>query len=420
MSILTENYGISEKLEALSEKLEAECAPQFEKIEKIQEYNQLWVLDCFRKEKITPAHFAPSYGYGYDDIGRDKLATLFARIFKAESAIVRPQIASGTHALALALMGITKKGTRILSASGAPYDTLEGIIGHKSFVEGSLCDMGATYGELPLKNGHIDLEKLPECAKNADLIMLQRSRGYTDRPSLTVDDIEQASKLIRAVNENAVIFVDNCYGEFVETREPIEAGADIIVGSLIKNAGGGIAPTGAYIAGRADLIERISYRMTAPGIGCEVGSYAASYMPFYQGIFLAPQTVAQALKGAVFSARVLEYFGYRASPAWNEKRGCIIQSVCMNEKDKLCEICRQIQAVSPVEAFVVPEPWAMPGYSDEVIMAAGTFVQGASIELSGDAPIREPFMFYMQGGIVYQQVKAAILCAIQNMNGDKL
>jgi cystathionine beta-lyase family protein involved in aluminum resistance len=418
MNILTKHYGVNEALVKKAEAVEEALAQEFKKIEKIQELNQLWVLDCFREERIQPSHFAPSYGYGYDDTGREKLRTLFARIFKAEDAIVRPQIASGTHALALALQGIVKKGTRILSASGAPYDTLEGIIGHKEYVEGSLCDMGASYKELPLKNKRLDLEGLKEEAKNADLIMLQRSRGYQDRPSLLISEIEEASKIIRSANKDAVIFVDNCYGEFVEEKEPIEAGADIMVGSLIKNAGGGIAPTGAYIAGKRALIERIAYRMTAPGIGDEVGSYAGGYLPFFQGIFLAPQTVAQALKGAVFTAKMLEEFGYTPSPKWDERRGCIIQSVCLNNKENLIKFCRQIQAVSPVEAFVTPEPWAMPGYTDEVIMAAGTFIQGASIELSGDAPIREPYMFYMQGGIVYHQVKAAILCALQNMNGE--
>lgn len=417
MNILTSNYGIPENLVKKAEEIEARCADQFKKIEKIQERNQLWVLDCFREERIQPSHFAPTFGYGYDDVGRDKLATLFARIFKAEAALVRPQIASGTHALALALQGLVRKGTRILSASGAPYDTLEGIIGHKENIEGSLIDMGATYRELPLKDKKLDFEKLEIEAKNADLIMLQRSRGYQDRPSLVMAEIKKACDIIKKANKDAVIFVDNCYGEFVEETEPIEAGADVMVGSLIKNAGGGIAPTGAYIAGKSELIERISYRMTAPGIGGEVGSYAASYLPFYQGIFLAPQTVAQALKGAVFASCVLEEFGYRPSPLWNEDRGCIIQSVCLNTEENLVEFCRQIQAVSPVEAFVVPEAWAMPGYTDKVIMAAGTFVQGASIELSGDAPIREPYMFYMQGGIVYHQVKAAILSAVKNMNG---
>ncbi len=419
MNILTKHYGVNEALVKKAEAVEETLAQEFKKIEKIQELNQLWVLDCFREERIQPSHFAASYGYGYDDTGREKLRTLFARIFKAEDAIVRPQIASGTHALALALQGIVKKGTRILSASGAPYDTLEGIIGHKEYVEGSLCDMGASYKELPLKNKRLDLEGLKEEAKNADLIMLQRSRGYQDRPSLLISEIEEASKIIRSANKDAVIFVDNCYGEFVEEKEPIEAGADIMVGSLIKNAGGGIAPTGAYIAGKRALIERIAYRMTAPGIGDEVGSYAGGYLPFFQGIFLAPQTVAQALKGAVFTAKMLEEFGYTPSPKWDERRGCIIQSVCLNNKENLIKFCRQIQAVSPVEAFVTPEPWAMPGYTDEVIMAAGTFIQGASIELSGDAPIREPYMFYMQGGIVYHQVKAAILCALQNMNGEE-
>lgn len=414
-----QRYGVDDELLRIARETENECAKEFENIEKIQEENELWVLDCFREERIAPAHFAPTFGYGYDDIGRDKLASLFARVFRAEKAIVRPQIASGTHALALALQGITTKGTRILSASGSPYDTLESVIGHKENTEGSLCDMGATYSELPLKDGKIDFDALTEAAKNADTVMLQRSRGYQDRPSLTLDDIEKAAKIIKAANPNAVVFVDNCYGEFVENREPVEAGADLIVGSLIKNPGGGIAPTGAYIAGRKDLIERIEYRMTAPGIGGEVGSYAASYLPFFQGLFLAPQTVAQALKGAVFASRMLDKSGFSASPAPGEKRGCIIQSIRLGDRDKLVKMCRCVQAVSPVEAFVVPEPWAMPGYQDEVIMAAGTFVQGASVELSCDAPIREPYVLYMQGGLVYAQVKAAVLSALAVMGGAK-
>lgn len=414
-----QRFGVGPELLKTAAQTEKECAEEFESIAKTQEENQLWMLECFREERIAPAHFAPTFGYGYDDVGRDKLASLFARVFKAEKAIVRPQIASGTHALALALQGITKKGTRILSASGSPYDTLESVIGHKAYVEGSLCNMGATYFELPLKNGYIDFAGLKDAAENADIIMLQRSRGYQDRPSLTLDDIEKAARIIRASNPEAVIFVDNCYGEFVENREPVEAGADLIVGSLIKNPGGGIAPTGAYIAGREDLVKRIEYRMTAPGIGGEVGSYAASYLPFFQGLFLAPQTVAQALKGAVFASRILDKFGFSASPAPGEKRGCIIQSIRLGDRDKLIKMCRCVQAVSPVEAFVVPEPWAMPGYQDEVIMAAGTFVQGASVELSCDAPVREPYVLYMQGGLVYQQVKAAVLSALAVMGGAK-
>lgn len=414
-----ENYGISKELVERAEKIERECAEEFKRTDRIQEENQLWVLDCFRQEKIVPAHFAPSFGYGYDDMGRDKLATLFARVFKAEKAIVRPQIASGTHALALALQGITKKGTRILSASGTPYDTLESIIGHKEHVEGSLCDMGASYTELPLKDGHIDFELLGEKAKDADIVMLQRSRGYQDRPSLLIEDIARASEIIRSSNPNAIIFTDNCYGEFTETKEPIEAGAHVAVGSLIKNAGGGIAPTGAYIVGRSDLIERIEYRMTAPGIGGEVGSYATSYLPFFQGLFLAPQTVAQSVKGAIFTSRMLTDYGYSASPAPGERRGCIIQSVRLGDREKLIKMCGKIQSCSPVDSFVTPEPWAMPGYSDEVIMAAGTFVQGASVELSADAPIREPYVLYMQGGLVYSQVKVAVLSALQSMGrGD--
>ena len=315
------------------------------------------------------------------------------------------------------MQGIYKKGFRFLSASGAPYDTLEDIIGHKKEVSGSLCDMGASYFELPLKDKHIDFDALPQAAKNADVVMLQRSRGYQDRPSLLLCEIEKACKIIKEANKNAIIFVDNCYGEFVEDREPLEAGADIIVGSLIKNAGGGIAPTGAYLAGRADLIEQISFKLTAPGIGAEVGSYAGGYLPFFQGIFLAPQATAEAIKGAIFTAKLLEDF--EPSPTFDEKRGCIIQSLHLKNKENIIAFCQCLQHCSPVDSFVTPLPWSMPGYSDEVIMAAGTFIQGASIELSGDAPIREPYVFYMQGGIVYSQVKAAAMYALYKIGGQK-
>ena len=416
--ILAEEYGVSAPLLKKAAEMEEKCAEVFKQIDKVKEYNQLRVLHAFLEERVSPSHFAPSYGYGYDEAGREKLEQLFARIFKAEVALVRPHIASGTHALAIALQGIVRKGDRVVSASGAPYDTLESIIGHKTPAEGSLCEKGAHYEELPLKaDGTMDFDALPAFARGAAVVMLQRSRGYQDRPSLTISDLRRAAQIIKKAEPSAIIFVDNCYGEFVEDCEPLEAGADIMVGSLIKNAGGGLAPTGAYIAGRADLIARVSYRLTAPGIGSEVGSYAAGYLPFYQGLFLAPQTVSEALKGAVFTSAMLEEYGYRPSPKWNEARGCIIQSVQLGSAEKVIELCRQIQKVSPVDSYVTPEPWAMPGYSDEVIMAAGTFIQGASIELSGDAPIREPYMFYMQGGIVYSQVKAAVLCALEKMNG---
>ena len=416
--ILAEEYGVSAPLLKKAAEMEEKCAEVFKQIDKVKEYNQLRVLHAFMEERVSPSHFAPSYGYGYDDAGREKLEQLFARIFKAEVALVRPHIASGTHALAIALQGIVRKGDRVVSASGAPYDTLESIIGHKTPAEGSLCEKGAHYEELPLKaDGTMDFDALPAFARGAAVVMLQRSRGYQDRPSLTISDLRRAAQIIKKAEPSAIIFVDNCYGEFVEDCEPLEAGADIMVGSLIKNAGGGLAPTGAYIAGRADLIARVSYRLTAPGIGSEVGSYAAGYLPFYQGLFLAPQTVSEALKGAVFTSAMLEEYGYRPSPKWNEARGCIIQSVQLGSAEKVIELCRQIQKVSPVDSYVTPEPWAMSGYSDEVIMAAGTFIQGASIELSGDAPIREPYMFYMQGGIVYSQVKAAVLCALEKMNG---
>lgn len=414
MNNIFDEFSISKKTQLRAQEAIASCKSAFEEIDRVREHNQLFVLDCFTKERIAPAHFNATYGYGYDDAGRDALARLFARVFKAQRAIVRPQIASGTHALALALTGIAKKGFRFLSASGAPYDTLDEIIGKgENPSPFSLCGLGCEYSELALKGGKIDFELLEKRAAEADVVMLQRSRGYADRPSLTVDVIEQACKTIKRANENAIIFVDNCYGEFVEEREPIEAGADLIVGSLIKNAGGGIAPTGAYIAGRADLIEQIEFRMTAPGIGGEVGSYAGGYLPFFEGLFLAPHVVGEALKGAVFTSSLLSDF--EPSPAFGDARGCIIQSLHLKNAENIIAFSQAIQHCSPVDSFVTPVPWAMPGYSDEVIMAAGTFVQGASIELSGDAPIREPFVFYMQGGLVFEQVKLAVMYALDRM-----
>lgn len=415
--ILKNEYGISEKLLKLSDKIEAECSARFKEVDEVAEFNQLKILRAFQRVKLSPAHFAPSYGYGYSDIGREKLEELYCAVFNCEAAIVRPAIASGTHALAIGLFGLLKQGDLLVSASGAPYDTLESAIGISGDEPGSLKELGVTYKQVDLTENGLNYEAIAElCQKERPaVVMLQKSRGYSSRNSLSVGEIEKAVKVIKRASSNTVVFIDNCYGEFVETVEPTEAGADIVVGSLIKNPGGGLAPTGGYIVGKKALIDRIANRLTSPGIGAEVGSYAASYLPFFQGLYLAPNAVGQALKGAIFAAALFENLGYKVSPGYMDRRSCIIQSVYMQNKEEVIKFCQAIQKCSPVESHVIPEPWAMPGYQDEVIMAAGTFIQGASIELSADAPIRPPYLVFLQGGLVYAQVKAAVLTAAQRL-----
>lgn len=413
--LMGESLGISEQLLDTARRAEEQCAGIYAEISRIKGYNQIKVLNAFRKLQIAPMHFAPTYGYGYSDAGREKLEALFAEIFGTQSALVRPQIASGTHALGLALYGMLRRGDKLISVSGSPYDTLEEIIGASVRSEGSLCDIGVEYSQIELLNGGLDFEAIRSAAaEKPRMMMLQRSRGYADRKSISVADMAKAFEIIKSVSPDTVIMTDNCYGEFVDTVEPTQIGADIAVGSLIKNIGGGIAPTGGYIVGSSESIQRISFRLTTPGIGGEVGSYAAGYLPFFQGLYLAPGAVAEALKGAVFAAAVYQMCGFEVSPAWNEKRSCIIQTVKFNNAQELIAFIQSIQRLSPVESNVLPEPWDMPGYRDQVIMAAGTFVQGASIELSADAPIRSPYIAFMQGGLAQEQVKAA---ALNHLNG---
>lgn len=410
--------GIGKPLLDLARLVDEKCQVVYQDINKTKGYNQIKVLNAFRKLQIAPMHFAPSYGYGYSDPGRERLEQLFAELFQTEAALVRPQIASGTHALGLALFGILRAGDELVSISGRPYDTLEDIIGWSQAGDGSLCEMGVKYTEIPLLEDGLDFTAI-ECAaqRKPKMMMLQRSRGYSERRSISIAEMQRAFASIQAISPGTVIMVDNCYGEFVETCEPTDVGAHLAVGSLIKNIGGGIAPTGGYIAGRATDIDKIACRLTTPGLGGEIGSYAASYLPFYQGLFIAPQSVSEALKGAVFAAAMYEAYGYGISPQYDEHRSCIIQTVRFDNPEELIAFVQSIQVLSPVESHVVPEPWEMPGYRDKIIMAAGTFVQGASIELSADAPIRAPYMAYMQGGLVAEQVKAAVLFHI---NGLKL
>ena len=376
--------------------------------EDISVYNQKKVLDAFRECKVSYHHFNPTTGYAYDDAGREKLAEVFAKVFGAEKAIVSPNIVSGTHALTVALFGLLKAGDTLVGATGAPYDTLQEVIGGEN--NGSLRDYGINYKEFALKNDKIDIESVSEYLRERKpaVVMITRSRGYSWRDALSVEEIGEAVNAFRKAYAGVTVLVDNCYGEFVGKTEPTEVGADVIAGSLIKNPGGGLAPTGGYIAGKEAAITRIGYRLTAPSIGTEVGSYYQSYMPFFEGLFFAPSVVASALKGAILAANALGSLGYDVKPATGEMPRDIICSVKFNAREPMISFIQGIQYASPVESYATPEPWAMPGYDDEVIMAAGTFVQGASIELSSDAPVREPYIAYLQGGLTYQHCKIAL------------
>lgn len=388
---------------------ESASEPLFRLIdEDISVYNQKKVLDAFRECKVSYHHFNPTTGYAYDDAGREKLAEVFAKVFGAEKAIVSPNIVSGTHALTIALFGLLKAGDVLVGATGAPYDTLQEVIGGEN--NGSLRDYGIKYKEFALKNDKIDIESVSAYLREHKpaVVMITRSRGYSWRDALSVEEIGEAVNAFRQAYAGVTVLVDNCYGEFVEKTEPTEVGADVIAGSLIKNPGGGLAPTGGYIAGKADPVIRIGYRLTAPSIGTEVGSYYQSYMPFFEGLFFAPSVVANALKGAILASTALESLGYEVKPAVGEMPRDIICSVKFNAREPMISFIQGIQYASPVESYATPEPWAMPGYDDEVIMAAGTFVQGASIELSSDAPVREPYIAYLQGGLTYQHCKIAL------------
>jgi len=393
----------------------------------IDENEMKWterVIQTFARHEISYRHFTPTTGYGYDDVGRDTLEKVFAALFRAESALVRPHIASGTHALALGLTGLTLPGERVLSATGHPYDTMEDVIGigKDGPLPGSLRSMGIEYDEVALDpDGRMDLNAIQQAmTPNTTLVIAQRSRGYAWRRSLHPSEFEALASWLHAHYPHATLMVDNCYGEFVCDDEPTAFGADVCVGSLIKNPGGGLAPTGGYLIGRKAAIERIAYRLTAPGIGQEVGSYAASYQPFYQGLFHAPHTVSQALKTAVLTARVFEMLGMETTPSSQDTRTDIIQAIKMEDPQRLIALCQAVQAVSPIDSMAVPEPWDMPGYQHQVIMAAGTFVSGASIELSADAPMRPPYIAYMQGGLTYAHGKYALKTVLHRLAAQKL
>ena len=403
---------------ALLAQAEQDCQPVYAALEENELKNTQRVLAAFQAEDIATRHFSPTTGYGYDDIGRDALERVFARLFGAESAIVRPSIACGTAALSLCLFGLLLPGDHLLSATGAPYDTMETVIGLSGTAPGNLMEMGVTYSQVEMGDNQTKIDVsavLAALQPNTKVVLIQRSRGYAWRASLRPEEMKDVIEAVHAARPDIFIMVDNCYGEFITDQEPTHFGADVCVGSLIKNAGGGLAPTGAYLVGTNRAMERIEARLTAPGLGREVGSYAASYQPFYQGLFMAPHTVTQALKTAILAARTFELLGMKTTPAYNAPRADIIQAIEMGDPKKLIAFVQGIQAASPIDGSAVPEPWDMPGYTDQVIMAAGTFVAGASIELSADAPMRPPYTVYLQGGLTYAHGKIALRTALEKM-----
>lgn len=407
---------MEQKLKELIIDVEKELRPYFDQIEHNALIAQEHVLDAFHEVKITESDLIGTTGYGYDDVGRDHLEDVYSKVFKAEDSLVRPQIISGTHAITLALNSQLKYGDELLYITGTPYDTLLEVIGINGNGIGSFIEQGITYREVPLKQNEIDIHSVLEnINENTKVIAIQRSKGYSSRPSLTITQIEQAIKAIKERHPDKIVFVDNCYGEFVEDKEPIEIGADLIAGSLIKNPGGGLAKIGGYIAGKADLIERCAYRLTAPGIGKEAGASLGSLPEMYQGFFLAPHVVSQSLKGALFTSRLLEKLNMTTTPHYQDKRTDIIQSVTFETKEQMIAFCQSIQHASPINAHFSPMPSYMPGYEDDVIMAAGTFIQGSSIELTADGPIRPPYEAYIQGGLTYEHVKIAITRAVEHL-----
>lgn len=406
--------SFSENLLQLKKQAMAQAGPMFAHIDSIAEANTLKVLDAMRECQVSEAHFNTTSGYAYDDIGRSKIEELFAKVFGAERALVRTNFVSGTHALATVLFGILRPGDKLLSITGAPYDTMQTVIGYANESPGSLKEFGVLYDELEMIDGKVDMAGIAgKITPDTKMVLIQRSRGYSMRNPLTIEEIGAICQEVKKVKPDCICFVDNCYGEFVDTQEPVQTGADIMAGSLIKNPGGGVALTGGYIAGKSDLVELCSYRLTAPGMGDELGASLANNRMIFQGFFLAPHVVAQAIKGAVFAAALFALLGYKTLPLPTDVRGDIIQAIQLDTPEKLIAFCRGIQKYSPVDSFAAPEPWDMPGYADKIIMAAGTFVQGASIELSADGPLRAPYNVYLQGGLTFEHAVIGIMGAAQ-------
>lgn len=413
---LYRGFGIDEEIYELGEKAEKKLKERFEKIDLVAEYNQARVIAAMQKNKVSAECFNYASGYGYDDYGRDTLERVYADVFHTEDALVRPQITCGTHALALALMSNLRPGDELFSPVGKPYDTLEEIIGIRPS-KGSLAEYGVVYRQCDLlPDGSFNYEEIPNYInEKTKLVTIQRSKGYQTRPSFGVKQIGELISFIKKIKPDVICMVDNCYGEFTETIEPTDVGADMVVGSLIKNPGGGLAPIGGYICGKKECIDNAAYRLTAPGLGKEVGASLGVMRSFFQGLFLAPTVTASALKGAIFAANLYEQFGFPVIPNGSEERHDIIQAVTLGSAEGVKAFCKGIQMAAPVDGFVTPEPWAMPGYDDPVIMAAGAFVQGSSIELSADGPIKEPYAVYFQGGLTWQHAKLGILMSLQQV-----
>ncbi len=415
------NLGISREVYEFGEKIEESLKERFTEINARAEYNQMKVIKAMQENRVSAECFNMSSGYGYNDLGRDTLEKVYASCFKGEDALVRPQITCGTHALALALMSNLRPGDELMSPVGKPYDTLEEVIGIRPS-KGSLAEYGVTYSQVDLlPDGSFDYENIKKAINDrTKLVTIQRSKGYATRPTLSVTRIGELISFIKNIKPDVICMVDNCYGEFVEEKEPLEVGADMIVGSLIKNPGGGLAPIGGYIVGKKECVENAAYRLTSPGLGKEVGASLGVIQSFYQGFFMAPTVVSGALKGAVFAANIYEKLGFSVIPNGTESRHDIIQAVTFNNPDAMIAFCEGIQAAAPVDSYVTPEPWAMPGYDSDVIMAAGAFVQGSSIELSADGPIKPPYAVYFQGGLTWYHAKLGILMSLQKLKERNL
>ncbi|GAB5613675.1 methionine gamma-lyase family protein [Faecalimonas hominis] len=411
-----EQLGISEEVYAFGKKIEEKLTERFQKVDEVAEFNQLKVIKAMQDRRVSEACFNYASGYGYNDLGRDTLEEVYASVFHTESALVRPQITCGTHALALALSANLRPGDELLSPAGKPYDTLEEVIGIRES-KGSLAEYGISYRQVDLlENGTFDYESIEKAInEKTKLVTIQRSKGYQTRPSFSVSQIGELIAFVKKIKPDVICMVDNCYGEFVETIEPSDVGADMVVGSLIKNPGGGLAPIGGYIAGKNECIENCAYRLTSPGLGKEVGASLGVMQSFYQGLFLAPTVVSGALKGAIFAANIYEELGFPVIPNGSESRHDIIQAVEFGTPDGVIAFCKGIQAAAPVDSYVSPEPWAMPGYDSDVIMAAGAFVQGSSIELSADGPIKPPYAVYFQGGLTWTHAKLGILMSLEKL-----
>lgn len=414
-NFLERNFGIDEAIIKLTQSVENEIKDIVKGIESIREINQYKVISAMQEHHLSDSHFGGTTGYGYNDRGREVLDSVYASVFGAEDALVRHQIVSGTQAIAICLFGNLRPGDELVSVTGKPYDTLEEVIGLRGEGAGSLKEFGIAYRQLDLTDdGSIDIDNIKSVVgPQTKMVFIQRSRGYEWRDPVKVEDIRKAVEAVKAINRDAIVMVDNCYGEFTETEEPTQAGADIMAGSLIKNPGGGLVPAGGYIAGKKELVENAAFRLTSPGLGKELGATLGNNRLMFQGLFMAPHTVAESLKGAVFTAALMQRLGFETSPGPSEKRSDIIQAIRFNDPESMIAFCQGIQKGSPVDSFVTPEPWEMPGYDSKVIMAAGAFIQGSSIELSADAPLKHPYIAYMQGGLVYEHVKLGVMTALK-------